>query len=129
MVNEPSVFKPFMFYCIFYFSYHKRFISVFSIFLMFVGISGRVATYHSPQNSLTCPDFSLTLYSFQYLLKDKKILFFSSLMVLTVSLLIQGLLLKERISQGSKFFPIRVAPNGEGDGLRLSHEKVHLYPS
>ena len=29
---------------------------------------------------------------------------------------------------GSKFFPLRVAPNEEGDGLRLSHEKVHPFP-
>ena len=31
--------------------------------------------------------------------------------------------------QGSKFCPIRVAPNEEGDGLRLSHEKAHPLPS
>ena len=47
-------------------------------------------------------------------------------MVLTVSLQIWGLLLKER---GSKFFPLRVAPNAEGDGLRLSHENLHIVPS
>ena len=28
--------------------------------------------------------------------------------------------------QGSKFFPLKVAPNEEGDGLRLSHEKVYI---
>ena len=51
-------------------------------------------------------------------------------MVLTVSLKIWGLLLKERIcSQGSKFFPLRVAPSEEGDELRLSHEKVHPLPT
>ena len=59
-------------------------------------------------------------------------------MVLNISFLIWGLLLKERIllsmvtlkgknllSIRSKFFPLRVTPNEEGDGLRLSHEKVH----
>ena len=42
-------------------------------------------------------DFSLTFYSFSYLLNDnKKLLLFFTLMVITVSLLIWGLLLKER---------------------------------
>ena len=44
------------------------------------------------------PDFSLTFYSFPYPLADqKKSFLFCTLMVLTVSLQIWGLLLKERI--------------------------------
>ena len=81
------------------------------------------------------PDFSLTFYSFPYPLIDQKIIFillFNSANCITSNL---GLLLKDR-----KFFPLSVAPNeggdglsfkkgGGGDGLRLSHEKVHLFPS
>ena len=56
---------------------------------------------------------------------------FFTLMVLTVSLQIWGLLLKERIcsqkEKKSKFFPLRIAPNEERDELRLSHEKVYIY--
>ena len=37
--------------------------------------------------------------------------------------------MKEFAPQGSKFFPLRVALNAEGDGLRLSHEIVHPFPS
>ena len=37
--------------------------------------------------------------------------------------------MKEFAPKRSKFFPLRAAPNEEGDGLRLSHEKVHLFPS
>ena len=36
---------------------------------------------------------------------------------------------KNLLPKGGKFFPLRVAPNEGGDGLRLSHEKVHLFPS
>ena len=36
---------------------------------------------------------------------------------------------KNLLPPGSKFFPLRVAPNEEGDGLRLSHEKVYPFPS
>ena len=62
-------------------------------------------------------------------MKRKSFLFFT-LMVLTVSLHIWGLLLwKEFAPQGSKFFPLRVAPNMEGDKLRLSHENLHPFPS
>ena len=51
-------------------------------------------------------------------------------MVLTVSLHIEGYSYrKEFAPQGSKFFPVKVAPNEEGDKLRLSHEKVYLFPS
>ena len=49
-------------------------------------------------------------------------------MVLTVSLQIWGLRLKERI-WGANSFLLRVAPNVEGDGLKLSHENVHPVPS
>ena len=49
------------------------------------------------------PDFSLTFYSFPYPMTDlKKIFLFFSLMVLTVSLQIWGLLLKERICSPSE---------------------------
>ena len=70
------------------------------------------------------PDFSLTFYSFPYRLTNKKIIFILYFEG-AVSLQIWGLLLKEK---GSKFFPLRVAPNEEGDGLSLSHEKVHPFP-
>ena len=40
-----------------------------------------------------------------------------------------GTLKGKNLLQGSKFFPIRVAPNEEGEGLRLSHEKVYPFPS
>ena len=33
------------------------------------------------------------------------------------------------VEQGSKFFPLQVALNAEGDGLRLSHENAHPFPS
>ena len=50
-------------------------------------------------------------------------------MMLKLSLQIWGLLLKKEFApQGSKFFPLRVAPDEEGDGHRLSHEKVHPFP-
>ena len=78
------------------------------------------------------PDFSLTFYSFPYPLTDKKKSFlFFTLIVLTASLQNWGVLFKERICfapHGSKFFPLRLAPNEEGDGHRLSHEKVHSFP-
>ena len=35
---------------------------------------------------------------------------------------------KEFAPHGSKFFPLRVAPNEEEDGLILSHENVHPFP-
>ena len=56
------------------------------------------------------------------------ILYFNG--TLTVSLQIWGLLLrKEFAPKGSKFFPLRVAPNAEVDGLRLSLENVYPFPS
>ena len=67
------------------------------------------------ENSLTFPDFPLTFYSFPYPLTVKKIIFILYLVVLTVP-------------QGGKFFSLRVAPNAEVDGLRLSHENVILSP-
>ena len=54
------------------------------------------------------PDFSLTFYSFPYPLK---IILFFSLMVLTVSLQITGLLLKERIcSLREQIFSFKGSP-------------------
>ena len=51
-------------------------------------------------------------------------------MVLTVALKIWGYSYrKEYAPQGSKFFLLRVAPNVEGDGLRLSHENAHPFLS
>ena len=58
-------------------------------------------------------------------------------MVLTLSLQIWRLLLKERIcSSMEQIVSLRVAPNAEGDGLsaegdglRQSHENVHPFPS
>ena len=88
------------------------------------------------------PDFSLTfsqifrlfpdIFSFPYPLTDKKeiifILYFNGANCITSSL---GVTLKGKnlLSEGSKFFPLWVAPNEEGDELRLSHEKVHHFPS
>ena len=75
------------------------------------------------------PDFSLTFYSFPYPLTVKKSFLFFTLMVLTVSLQIWGYSeRKEFAPSGSKFFPLRVAPNEEGDGLRLSMRKYILSP-
>ena len=55
----------------------------------------RVATYHSLQNSLTFPWFFPDILVYHTLWKIKKK--YSLLLVLTISLLIWGLLLKERI--------------------------------
>ena len=54
---------------------------------------------------------------------------FFGIMVLTVSLQIWGLLLKERIcSSTEQILSFKGGLNEEGDGLRLPHEKVHLFP-
>ena len=92
----------------------------------------RVATNHPPQNSLTFPDFSLTLYSFPYPLTDQKIIFilyFNDANCITSNLGGTPILLKEFAPLGSKFFPIRTAHNEEGNGLRLPLEKVHPFTS
>ena len=88
--------------------------------------SSRVATY-STLNSLTF----LIFYSFSYPLKSKKKKkIFFTLMVLTVSLLIWGLLLKERIcSPREQILFVNNTPYEEGDELRLSHENTHPFPS
>ena len=63
-------------------------------------------------------------------MKRKSFLFFT-VMVLTVSLQDLGLFLKERsfAPLGSNFLSLRVTPNEDEDGLRLSDEKVHPFPS
>ena len=75
------------------------------------------------------PDFSLffpwnfaVFHTLWQIKKNIFILLFNS--AIAVSLKIWELLLKERILS-FKSSP----PNGEGDGLRLSHEKLHLFPS
>ena len=96
----------------------------------------RVATYHPFQTS---PDFSLifpwdfTVFHTLRQIKEKSFLFFP-LMVLTVSLQIWGLLLKGRIcSPREEILSFKSSPQcggrWEGDGLRLSHENVHPFPS
>ena len=51
-------------------------------------------------------------------------------MVLTVSLQIWGYSYRKEFAlHESKFFPLRVALYEEGDGLRLSHEIEHPFPS
>ena len=86
--------------------------------------SPRVATNHSPQNSLTFPDFSLTFYSFPYPFTDQKtffILYFNGANCITSTL---GVTLKRKnlLPKGANSFLLRVAPNEEGD------EKVHCFP-
>ena len=77
------------------------------------------------------PDFSLTFRSFPYPLTEIKkkiifILYFNGANCITSN---WGLLLKERIcSLREQIFSFKSSPNEEGDGLRLSHEKVHLFP-
>ena len=82
------------------------------------------------------PDFSLIFpwhfTVFHTLWQIKKSFLFFTLMVLrlNVSLPVWGLLLKESIcSPREQIFPLRVAPNAELDGLSLSHENVHPFPS
>ena len=67
------------------------------------------------------PDFSLTFYSFSYPLTDlKKSFLFFSLKVLTVSLKIWGLLLKERIcSFGELILSFKGSPPPPPPHLRL----------
>ena len=85
----------------------------------------RVTTYHSPHNSLT---FSL-IFSFPYPLTNKKeiifILYFNGAKCITSNL---GVTLKGK-NLLPIFFPLRVAPNEEGDGLRLSDEKFNPFLS
>ena len=60
-------------------------------------------------------------------IKSVFILYFNGANSITSNL---GVTLKgKNLPPGSKFFPLRVAPNEEGDGFRLSHEKVHPFPS
>ena len=76
------------------------------------------------------PDFYLIFYSFPYSVTNKKIIFIlyfecAKCITLNLGVTLTG---KNFSPQGSKLFPLRVAPNEKGDGLRLSHEKVHLSP-
>ena len=77
------------------------------------------------------PDFSLTFYSFPYPMSDPEIFFFilylNGANCITSNL---GLLLKERIcSPWEQTLSLRVAPNEEGDGLRLFQEREHPFLS
>ena len=60
----------------------------------------------------------------------KKPFLFFTLMILTYLFKFGGYSKrKEFAPKESKFFPIRVALSAEVDGLRLSHENVHPFPS